>query len=72
MPMGIKFRMPKLGGNAFFKSLGDEMLQTLGLFMHLLNHVFVPVSVYVFDCIFCFLVIVRVFIGLPSHADGGR
>ena len=37
MPVGIDFRMPKLGGNALFKSLGDEMLQTLGLFMHFVD-----------------------------------
>ena len=36
-PWGSIFGMPKLGGNTFFKSLGDEMLQTLGLFMHFVD-----------------------------------
>ena len=39
MPMGINFRVPELGGNALFKSLGDEMFQALRLFMHFIDRV---------------------------------
>jgi hypothetical protein len=38
-PWGINFRVPELGGDALFKPLGDEMFETLRLFMYLVDRV---------------------------------
>ena len=34
MPVRIDFRIAENGGNAVFKTLGDEVFQPLGLLMH--------------------------------------